>query len=292
MAEENLNSGMMSTPVSPAPGSTEFHFNGFHHPDFDPVAFAIGPVSVRWYSLAYLFGILLGWFYIMYINRKYGHKYFPEKALESLPLWIVISIVLGGRIGYVLFYNFSYYSHNLTNVYKIWEGGMSFHGGLTGVIIGMIIFSRVYKLKFFKITDYLAAATPFGLFFGRIANFINKELIGAPTNVKWAVIYPNEDFGRHPSQLYEAGMEGILLFIILFVAMKWFGALDKKGTLSGLFLIFYGIFRMVAELFRLPDKQIGYLHYGLTMGQYLCLPMILAGIIIFLFAGNEKKIES
>ena len=261
---------------------------GWHHPNFDPVAIHLGPFDIRWYSLAYLFGILLGWLYINYANKKYGNNYLQPKPLEALPMWIVFGVILGGRIGYVLFYNFSFYSNNLADIFKVWKGGMSFHGGLTGVIISTFIFSRFYKLQFFRVTDFLAIVTPFGLFFGRLSNFINKELFGKITYQPWGVFYNDEIVARHPSQLYEAFLEGVVLFLILYTAMR-FNALKEKGVLSGLFLIFYGIFRIVSEFYREPDKQIGYVYDVFSMGQLLCIPMILAGVAILALSRKTEE---
>lgn len=301
MASESLNpgdinpslSGVGSKDISKELGKLVDQFSdvaikGFHHPDINPVAIALGPLEIRWYSLAYLFGIVFGWLIISHINKKYGKNYLSEKALEALPLWIVLSVVLGGRIGYVLFYNLTYYLNNTSDIFKVWQGGMSFHGGLLGVIIGTFIFSKVHKLEYFKLTDLLAIVTPIGLFFGRIANFINKELVGKQTTVEWGVIYPKENFARHPSQLYEAASEGLLLFVVMCIALKYFNALNRKGTLSGIFLIGYGLCRMTSELFREPDKQLGYIFEHISMGQILCIPMILAGVVILAISRKTK----
>lgn len=261
---------------------------GFAHPNINPVAIDFGYFELRWYSLAYLFGIIFGWLIIGYFNKKKNNNYLSVKAFEALPLWIVLSVILGGRIGYVLFYNLEYYINNMSHIMKVWEGGMSFHGGLVGVIIGTFIYSKVYKLEFLKVTDYLALVAPIGIFFGRIANFINQELVGKICNYSWCVIYQDESIGRHPSQLYEALSEGLLLFIILFITAKFFNGFARKGLLSGLFMIFYGIFRAACEYFREPDKQIGYLIEGLSMGQILCIPMVLVGVFI-VFKYSLKK---
>lgn len=263
---------------------------GFPHPNISPVAIDFGYFELRWYSLAYLFGIILGWLIIGYFNKKKCNNYINTKAYEALPLWIVISVILGGRIGYVLFYNLTYYLNNPTHILSVWEGGMSFHGGLAGVIVGTFIFSKLYNLEFLKVTDFLALVTPIGIFFGRIANFINQELVGKICNHTWCVIYKDESIGRHPSQLYEAASEGLLLFIILFITAKFFNGFSRKGLLSGLFLTFYGIFRASCELFREPDKQIGYLIEGLSMGQILCIPMIMVGLFI-MFKYSRTKHE-
>ncbi len=261
---------------------------GIEFPEIDPVIFDLGPLAIRWYSLAYLFGILLGWFYIQYLNKHKAEHKMTHSQMDAIPLWMVLSIILGGRIGYVLFYNFEYYLNNLSEIGKVWQGGMSFHGGLIGVIVGMYIYSAIYKVKYLRIMDLLAAATPIGLFLGRIANFINAELWGRRTSWEYGVIFPNDNFARHPSQLYEATLEGLLLFIILAFAVK-FGALKRVGLLSGLFLIFYGAFRFFVEFFREPDIQLGFLlgTEWLTMGMILCIPMVLLGIFLSVKAKSD-----
>lgn len=262
---------------------------GIPFPEIDPVLFEIGPLAIRWYSLAYLFGIILGWLYIQYLNKKHNNGYIKSEQMDAMPLWIVLSIILGGRLGYVLFYNLPYYMDNLSEVVKVWNGGMSFHGGLLGVIIGMYLFSRTYSLRYFKLMDMLAAATPIGLFLGRIANFINMELWGKRTAWEYGIVYPNENFARHPSQLYEAAMEGLLLFIILYITVR-LGGLKRVGLCSGLFLLFYGAFRLVAEFYREPDAHLGFLYNTdwLTTGMVLCFPMILIGLILALRSQKEK----
>ena len=255
---------------------------GIHLPDFDPIAATIGPLDIRWYSLAYLIGILFGWFYISYLNRKYGGKVLSAKAVESFPMWMIISIIIGGRLGYVLFYNFDYYSNNLSDIYKVWKGGMSFHGGFLGVLFGCYLFSKVYKVRMLQVTDYLAAAAPVGIFLGRIANFINEELYGRPTDLPWGVVYQGEDFARHPSQLYEALMEGFILFFLILFVIKTFKILRYPGFASGLFAMFYGIFRIIAEFFRMPNPEVGFL-FGtdwITMGQTLSFPLVIVGIFV------------
>jgi len=262
---------------------------GFHHPNISPVALGFGNIEIRWYSLAYLFGIILGWLYIRYISKKYDNSYLKGEVLESLNLWVVFGIVLGGRLGYVLFYNLEYYLNNIHDILQIWKGGMSFHGGLTGVIVALYLFSKFHKLDFLKITDLAAVATPIGLFLGRIANFINMELIGKPTSVAWGVIYPHEDIARHPSQLYEALLEGLVLFLILYILIRFFDGIRKKGLLSAVFMISYGVFRMFIEHFREPDPQLGYIIENISMGQILCLPMILIGLVILLPNKSFKR---
>jgi phosphatidylglycerol:prolipoprotein diacylglycerol transferase len=257
---------------------------GIRYPEIDPILFEAGPLIIRWYSLAYLFGIILGWLYIKYLNKRFYNQPIKDDHIESIPAWMILSIIIGGRIGYVLFYNFEYFSNNLGEIYKVWKGGMSFHGGLIGVIAGLFLFSKVKKISFFKITDLIAAAAPIGLLLGRIANFINAELKGRETEVSWGIIYPDEFIKRHPSQLYEAFLEGLVLFVIIFIAIKFHSALKYRGLASSLFLIGYGSFRFIAEFYRQPDIQIGFL-YGtnwLTMGMLLSLPLIALGFAIMI----------
>ena len=252
--------------------------------NLDPVLFNIGLISIRWYSLAYIFGILIGWWYGRFIlTRKfhYNGTKFNLKLFDDLITYLIISIILGGRLGYVIFYNLKFYINNPFDILKIWEGGMSFHGALLGIIIGTIIFAKKNKLRIFLLLDVISCVSPIGIFFGRIANFINGELVGKTTEVFWGVIFPNIDgFVRHPSQLYEAFLEGIILFCILnFVLFK------KNyyiGSCSYLFLIYYGIFRTFSEFFRQPDIQLGYIFGLFSMGMLLSVLMILAGTILYL----------
>jgi phosphatidylglycerol:prolipoprotein diacylglycerol transferase len=253
---------------------------GIIFPNLDPIAFQIGFVAVKWYSLAYLFGIIFGWLYILHLNKKFLQYHVDIKALDNLPLWAVIGIIFGGRIGYVLFYNFEYYENNLYEALMIWHGGMSFHGGLIGAIAAFYLFSKYYGIKPYKVLDLCAAATPIGLFLGRIANFINAELYGRITDVSWGVVFPGEFYARHPSQLYEAALEGFVLFFILLFFIKRANILSREGAVSGLFIMFYGIFRFIVEYFREPDSQIGYIMDHFTMGQILCLPMIIFGFYL------------
>ena len=256
--------------------------------NLDPVLFDFGFLVIRWYSLAYIFGILIGWWLgKRIILKKFQNLNFDIKEFDNLITYIIISILLGGRIGYILFYNFGYYLSNPFDIFKIWEGGMSFHGALIGIILGTYWFSIKKKIQTFFLLDIIAYVAPIGIFFGRVANFINGELIGKTTNVFWGVIFPNIDNKiRHPSQLYEAFLEGIVLFIImnLILLRKNY----KTGTCSYMFLIFYGIFRIFSEFFREPDAQIGYLFNLISMGMMLSFLMILAGIIIFLKKDDIK----
>jgi len=251
--------------------------------NLDPVLFDFGFLVIRWYSLAYIFGILIGWWLGKRIILKRFQNLnfnFDIKEFDNLITYIIISMLLGGRIGYVLFYNFGYYLSNPFDILKIWEGGMSFHGALIGVILGTYWFSIKKNIPTFFLLDIVSFVAPIGIFFGRVANFINGELVGKTTDVFWGVIFPNIDNNiRHPSQLYEAFFEGIVLFIIMNSIL--FRKNYKTGTCSYMFLIFYGIFRTFSEFFREPDSQVGYLFNLISMGMMLSFLMILAGIIIF-----------
>ncbi len=260
--------------------------------NLDPVLFNFGFISIRWYSLAYVFGILIGWWYGRLIILKKSNiiqNSLNLKTFDDLITHLIVSIIVGGRVGYVLLYNPKYYMTNFIDIFKIWEGGMSFHGAMIGVVIGTYLFSKKRNIKCFFVLDIIACVSPIGIFLGRVANFINAELIGKVSSVKWSVIFPTVDMlQRHPSQLYEAFLEGIVLFFILnFIIFK---KIYKIGTCSYLFLILYGFFRIISEIFREPDKQIGYLFNILSMGSLLSLFMILAGIIIFNYLNNKNEI--
>ena len=248
---------------------------------FDPVLVNFGLIEIRWYSLAYIFGILIGWWYgkKIIIKRFIVEKQtFNLKEFDNLVTYIVFSIILGGRIGYVIFYNLEYFLSNPLEILKIWEGGMSFHGALIGIIIGTYLFSTKKNIKTLFFLDIIACVAPIGIMFGRIANFINGELVGKVTNLSWSVVFPQIDMlPRHPSQLYEALLEGLVLFFVVnfFIYKKNY----ITGTCSFIFLIFYGIFRIFSEIFREPDPQIGYLFDFLSMGALLSLFMILVGLI-------------
>ncbi len=258
--------------------------------NLDPILFDFGFLVIRWYSLAYIFGILIGWWLgKKIILKKFQNIYFnfDIKEFDNLITCIIISMLLGGRIGYVLFYNFGYYLSNPFDILKIWEGGMSFHGALVGIILGTYWFSVKKNIPTFFLLDIIAFVAPIGIFFGRIANFINGELVGKVTGVFWGIIFPNIDNNmRHPSQLYEAFLEGVILFIIMNLIL--FRDNYKTGTCSYIFLIFYGIFRIFSEFFREPDLQIGYLFELISMGTMLSILMVLAGIIIFLKKDDIK----
>ena len=256
--------------------------------NLDPVLIDFGFLVIRWYSLAYIFGILIGWWLgKRIILKRFQNLNFNIKEFDNLITYIIISMLLGGRIGYILFYNFEYYLSNPLDVLKIWEGGMSFHGALIGIILGTYWFSIKKNIPTFFLLDIIAFVAPIGIFFGRIANFINGELVGKTTDVFWGVIFPKIDYNiRHPSQLYEAFFEGVVLFIIMNLIL--FKNNYKTGTCSYIFLIFYGIFRTFSELFREPDSQVGYLFGAISMGTMLSFLMILAGIIIFLKKDDIK----
>ncbi len=261
-------------------------------PAIDPVAVAIGPIAIRWYALAYIVGILLAWGYMKRLiraDRLWGGTARPEPvAIDDFVVWATLGIVLGGRIGYVLFYNAAYYLQNPADALRIWSGGMSFHGGFLGVVIAMLLFARSRRIRILTLFDLAGAAAPIGLFFGRIANFVNGELWGRPADVPWAVVFP--DAGpepRHPSQLYEAALEGVVLFLLLRLATHRFRTLAHPGLTAGLFAAGYGLARTSVEFFRMPDAQIGFLAFGGTMGMALSAPMILAGIGLAVWAASR-----
>ncbi|MBB3935798.1 prolipoprotein diacylglyceryl transferase [Aureimonas phyllosphaerae] len=256
------------------------------YPQIDPVFLQIGPIALRWYGLAYVAGILCGWLYGRHLvgtSRLWPNGVSPitKTDIDDFIVWITIGIVAGGRFGSILFYDFDRVAADPLSAFRIWEGGMSFHGGLIGVTIAMILFCRSHKVPLFSLIDVVAASVPFGLFFGRIANFINGELWGAPTSVPWAMVFPHAGpEPRHPSQLYEAALEGIVLFLILRVLTHRFGALGRPRLVGGVFILLYGCARIFVEFFRMPDVQLGYLlgTGWLTMGMVLSLPMLLVGL--------------
>ena len=258
--------------------------------NLDPVLFNLGFMAIRWYSLAYIFGILIGWWLakkIILLKIKNNIVFFDIKLFDDLINYIIISIILGGRIGYIIFYNFSYYLNNPIDIFKIWEGGMSFHGALIGIIVGTYFFSKKIKINTYFFLDIIACVAPVGIFFGRIANFINGELYGKPGSFTWSVVFPKIDMiPRHPSQLYEAFLEGIILFFVLITLI--FKKNIRIGVCSGLFMILYSVFRILAEQFREPDKQIGYLFDLFSMGSILSLIMLLAGLFILIKIKNNE----
>ena len=262
-------------------------------PVIDPIAFTIGPLAIRWYSLSYIFGILIGLIFINKFIISYK-KNITKNDVYDLLNYLIIGIIIGGRLGYVLFYNLEFYFYNPMEILKIWNGGMSFHGAIIGIIISISWFSFKNHKSFFDLTDIICLVSPIGIFFGRIANFINGELYGKVTNHKFGVIFPRGgDLPRHPSQLYEAFFEGLILFIILNCLFFFTNFKSKSGIISSLFLILYGIFRFLIETLREPDKHIGLLWNLLSMGQLLSIPMIASGIVILLYVKklNEQKIN-
>ena len=245
--------------------------------NFAPVALEIFSLEIRWYSLAYIFGIISGW---LIAKKLFIQDIEVKNKFDDYLTYLIVGIILGGRIGYIFIYNLSFYINNPLDIFKIWQGGMSFHGGLIGVIFVSIIFAKKNNQNPFLYMDIVALVAPVGLFFGRIANFINSELYGTITNVPWAVIFVQVDnLPRHPSQLYEALLEGLFLFLLLIYFRNKFS--NKPGVISGLFLIIYSIFRFIVEFFRVPDEQLGYIFFNLTMGQVVSLIFILSGIILF-----------
>ncbi len=261
----------------------ELVFAALAYPEVDPIAISLGPIAIRWYSLAYIFGILAGWRYSRWLCFQAPRQLRPI-AMDDFIVWATLGIILGGRIGYVLFYNFTYFLYNPLEIFAVWQGGMSFHGGLIGVITAMVLFARKENVHFLTLADIVACATPIGLFFGRLANFINGELFGRVTTAEIGMVFPNGGpLPRHPSQLYEAGLEGITLFLILFLVAR-VGGLRRRGLTAGLFLVGYGLSRTIVELFREPDAHIGFLFGEVTMGQLLSLPMILIGLSVAFYA--------
>ena len=259
-------------------------------PEIDPVAISIGPLSIRWYALAYICGIVLGWIYARMLIRSEklwgGPAPIAPVQLDDFILWVTLGIIIGGRTGYVLFYNPAFFIQNPAAILKLWEGGMSFHGGFLGCVAAVMLFARRNGISILSLGDITTGVAPIGLLLGRIANFVNSELWGrtADASVPWAVVFPNGGpLPRHPSQLYEAGLEGILLFIILAMMIRM-GALKRPGLILGSFIAIYGFARITAEFFREPDPQLGFLWGGLTMGMLLSVPMIIAGVILIVLA--------
>jgi phosphatidylglycerol:prolipoprotein diacylglycerol transferase len=254
-------------------------------PAIDPVLVEFGPIAIRWYALAYIVGILLGWAYMRALvrtDRLWGGTPRPGlQEIDDFVLWATLGVVLGGRLGYVLFYNPAYFLTHPWEIPVLWQGGMSFHGGFAGVTLAMILFARARGLSVLTLFDVAASATPIGLFLGRLANFVNGELWGRPTDVAWAMVFPHAGpEPRHPSQLYEAALEGAVLFLALRLLTHRLGRLRAPGFVAGAFAAGYGVARIAAEMFRMPDVQIGFLAFGLTMGMVLSVPMIALGIVL------------
>ena len=253
-------------------------------PEIDPIIVQFGGLAIRWYGLAYVVGLLLGWRYCLRLAARPPHLATVD-IVDGFFVWAVLGVVAGGRLGSVLFYNLDFYLSDPLEILFIWRGGMSFHGGLLGVLVAMILHAKRQEIPLRALSDIVCAAAPIGLFFGRVANFINSELYGRPTDVSWAMVFPADplQLPRHPSQLYEAGLEGLVLFCVLYFLIRR-GALQRPGLVSGGFLAGYGLARMAVELFRQPDANIGFLLGGATMGQLLSLPMLLAGVGLIVWA--------
>ncbi len=257
------------------------------HPDFDPVAFALGPLQVRWYGLMYLLGFVAGWALGRYRAKRPGSGWTAEQV-DDLVFYIALGVILGGRVGYILFYGFGSFLHNPLTLFRIWEGGMSFHGGFLGVLLAMALFARKYGRGFWPTVDFIAPLIAPGILFGRLGNFINGELWGRVTDLPWGMVFRQTGDGlpRHPSQLYEAALEGVALFVIV-----WLFSAKPRPTMavSGVFALAYGIFRFLVEFVRQPDPQLGYLAFGwLTMGQVLSLPLIAVGAVLLSLAYRRR----
>ena len=251
-------------------------------PEFEPVLVQVGPIAIRWYGLAYVAGILLGWLYARAIVRsqRLWDRQAPMTPLDidDFVLWVSLGVILGGRIGYVLFYNPAHFASHPIEIIQPWKGGMSFHGGFAGVVVAVVLFARRRNVPMLSLGDVICAVYPIGHFLGRLANFVNGELWGRPTDASWAMVFPAAGpVPRHPSQLYEAALEGLLLLIVLRVLIVR-GALKRPGLVIGTFAAGYGLMRCVCELFREPDSQLGFLWGGATMGMLLSLPLLLVGL--------------
>ncbi len=264
-------------------------------PAFNPVLVTIGPFAIRWYALAYICGILLGWLYARSIIRaeKLWGGPAPLTVLDydDFILWVTLGIILGGRTGYVLFYNFPHFIANPIEIVQVWKGGMSFHGGFLGCVLAVVLFARHRGIPILSLGDITCAVGPIGLFLGRLANFINGELWGRPTDVPWAMVFPaGGPLARHPSQLYEASLEGIVLFIVLALLVRA-GALKRPGLIIGAFAVGYAIARTFCEFFREPDVQLGFLWGGMTMGMLLSLPLLLVGLGFIALALRRPRLQ-
>jgi phosphatidylglycerol:prolipoprotein diacylglycerol transferase len=265
-------------------------------PAIKPVLIEIGPFAIRWYALAYIAGILLGWFYARALVRSEklwgGKPPLTAPDLDDFILWVTLGIILGGRIVYVLFYNPAHFAAHPLEILELWKGGMSFHGGFLGCVVAVVLFARHRGISMFSLGDVTCAVGPIGLFLGRLANFVNGELWGRPSDVPWAMVFPTGGpQPRHPSQLYEAGLEGLVLFAILAIAIRA-GALRRPGLVIGLFSLGYGVARCVGELFREPDAQLGFLWGDLTMGMLLSVPMMLFGIGLIVIATRRASVPA
>lgn len=259
------------------------------YPVIDPVLVSIGPFAIRWYALAYIAGLIIGWRYCLALARRAPHIA-RRQDIDDFLVWATLAVVLGGRTGYVLFYQPGYYFAHPFQMLEVWHGGMSFHGGALGVAVAIVLFTWQRRISLLGVADIIVCAVPIGLFFGRVANFINGELWGRVTDVPWAMVFPNGGpLPRHPSQLYEAFLEGIVLFTILFLLQRFTRIRERPGALTGVFLMGYAVARMVAELFRQPDAFLGFILPGITMGQLLSLPLLAVGIYLLLRAYHRPS---
>ncbi len=272
-------------------------FASVSFPAIDPIAFSIGPLAVHWYGLAYVAGILIGWLIARDLLKRphlwpNGQAPATLQQVDDFILWVAIGIVAGGRLGYIFFYDFASVAANPMRAIEVWNGGMSFHGGFIGATLAMVFFARKHQIRLWSLFDLVASVVPLGLFFGRIANFINGELWGRPTDLPWAMAFPTGGpFPRHPSQIYEAILEGLVLLIVLQLLARAFGALKTPGRITGIFVAGYAAARIFVEFFREPDPQLGYLFGGwLTMGMVLSLPMLLIGVWISLRASRTAHV--
>lgn len=262
-------------------------------PNIDPVLISFGPFAIRWYALGYVVGILLGWWYAIKLagNEKLWGKTPPmnRRHIDDFIVWLALGVILGGRLGYVLFYNLAWFAANPLQIFAVWSGGMSFHGGLLGSIIAVILFSRSRSIPVRSLLDIVSVTAPFAIFLVRIANFINGELWGRVTDVPWAFVFPGGGpEPRHPSQLYEAALEGLVMFALLRFLTHYMKALHRPGLVAGVFATAYGASRIFVEFFRQPDAHIGFLAGGFTMGMVLSLPLILIGIVLIWTARNDR----
>ena len=258
-------------------------------PAIDPILFELGPIAIRWYSLAYIAGLFLGCSYMGRLAKRMPSTLSPDNAMDFMT-WATVGVILGGRIGYVLFYKLSFYIENPAQIAYVWQGGMSFHGGFLGVVLSGIIYTHRKKIPVLVFADLVACAAPIGLFFGRVTNFINSELYGRVTDVAWAMVFPTGGPQlRHPSQLYEAALEGIVLFILVNALWRTEFVRGRPGFATGVFILGYAAARGTAELFRQPDAHIGFLSLGGTLGQWLSLPMVLVGIFFIVCSRKSSK---
>src|SRR5690242_9453339 len=280
-----------------SPGGPPMPFAVLHFPAFNPILVSIGPFAIRWYALAYIAGILIGWLYARAIIRNQrlwgGPAPLTTADYDDFIVWVTLGIILGGRTGYVLFYNPEYFAAHPLEALQLWKGGMSFHGGFTGCIAAVVLFAKSRDIPVLSLGDITCAVGPIGLFLGRLANFINGELWGRETDVPWAMIFPLDpaQLPRHPSQLYEATLEGLVLLLILHVLIRR-GALERPGVIIGAFAMIYAVMRSFCELFREPDVQLGFLWRGTTMGMLLSIPLFLAGVGFIAYALRRPPLRS